>query len=79
MGGACGPGEVASQLVIAALAHLDDDEPGGDLLARLEPVRAGQLGYRSAQVEMEPDLEGMGTTPSPQLQPAATAWPGAYR
>ena len=22
-------GEVASQLVIAALAHLDDDEPGG--------------------------------------------------
>ncbi|HEY1841054.1 MAG TPA: serine/threonine protein phosphatase, partial [Mycobacterium sp.] len=29
-------GEVASQLVIAALAHLDDDEPGGDLLAKLD-------------------------------------------
>jgi hypothetical protein len=29
-------GEVASQLVIAALAHLDDDEPRGDLLAKLE-------------------------------------------
>ena len=29
-------GEVASQLVIAALAHLDDDEPGGDLLGKLD-------------------------------------------
>src|ERR1700753_655472 len=35
-------GEVASQLVIAALAHLDDDEPGGDLLAKLDQaVREG--------------------------------------
>jgi serine/threonine protein phosphatase PrpC len=32
-------GEVASQLVIAALAHLDDDEPGGDLLAKLRSPR----------------------------------------
>lgn len=55
-------GEVASQLVIAALAHLDDDEPGGDLLAKLESaVRAGNSAI-AAQVEMEPDLEGMGTT-----------------
>ncbi|BBX98963.1 protein phosphatase 2C domain-containing protein [Mycobacterium lacus] len=55
-------GEVASQLVIAALAHLDDDEPGGDLLAKLEAaVRAGNAAI-AAQVEMEPDLEGMGTT-----------------
>ncbi len=55
-------GEVASQLVIAALAHLDDDEPGGDLLARLDAaVRAGNSAI-AAQVEMEPDLEGMGTT-----------------
>jgi PPM family protein phosphatase len=55
-------GEVASQLVIAALAHLDDDEPGGDLLANLEAaVRAGNSAI-AAQVEMEPDLEGMGTT-----------------
>src|ERR1700755_1625929 len=29
-------GEVASQLGIAALAHLDDDEPGGDLLSKLD-------------------------------------------
>ncbi|MGH3559159.1 MAG: PP2C family protein-serine/threonine phosphatase [Mycobacterium sp.] len=55
-------GEVASQLVIAALAHLDDDEPGGDLLANLDAaVRAGNSEI-AAQVEMEPDLEGMGTT-----------------
>jgi PPM family protein phosphatase len=55
-------GEVASQLVIAALAHLDDDEPGGDLLAKLDSaVRAGNSAI-AAQVEMEPDLEGMGTT-----------------
>ena len=37
-------GEVASQLVIAALAHLDDDEPGGDLLGKLEAaVAAGRI------------------------------------
>jgi PPM family protein phosphatase len=55
-------GEVASQLVIAALAHLDDDEPGGDLLGKLDAaVHAGNSAI-AAQVEMEPDLEGMGTT-----------------
>lgn len=55
-------GEVASQLVIAALAHLDDDEPGGDLLAKLdEAVREGNAAI-AAHVENDPDLEGMGTT-----------------
>jgi serine/threonine protein phosphatase PrpC len=55
-------GEVASQLVVAALAHLDDDEPGGDLLAKLDgAIRSGNSAI-AAQVEMEPDLEGMGTT-----------------
>ena len=55
-------GEVASQLVIAALAHLDDDDPGGDLLAELDTaVRAGNAAI-AAQVEAEPELEGMGTT-----------------
>lgn len=55
-------GEVASQLVIAALAPLDYDEPGGDLLGKLEAaVRAGNAAI-AAQVEQEPDLEGMGTT-----------------
>jgi serine/threonine protein phosphatase PrpC len=55
-------GEVASQLVIAALAHLDDDEPGGDLLSKLNAaVREGN-GAIAAHVEADPELEGMGTT-----------------
>ncbi len=55
-------GEVASQLVIAALAHLDDDEPGGDLLASLDSAVHSGNSAIAAQVEMEPDLDGMGTT-----------------
>ena len=59
-------GEVASQLVIAALAHLDDDEPGGDLLSKLnEAVHQGNSAI-AAHVEAEPELE----TPSNQM-PAA--------
>jgi protein phosphatase len=55
-------GEVASQLVIAALAHLDDDEPGGDLLSKLDDaVREGNSAI-AAHVEADPELEGMGTT-----------------
>jgi serine/threonine protein phosphatase PrpC len=55
-------GEVASQLAIAALAHLDDDEPGGDLLGKLDAaVRAGNAAI-AGQVELDPELEGMGTT-----------------
>lgn len=55
-------GEVASQLVIAALAPLDDDEPGGDLLSKLDAaVREGNAAI-AEHVEADPDLEGMGTT-----------------
>lgn len=55
-------GEVASQLMIAALAHLDDDEPGGDLLGKLgDAVREGNASIAD-QVEDEPELDGMGTT-----------------
>ena len=55
-------GEVASQLVIAALAHLDDDEPRGDLLGKLErAVHEGNAAI-AEQVELHPDLDGMGTT-----------------
>ncbi len=55
-------GEVASQLVIAALAHLDDDEPGGDLLGKLErSVYEGNSAI-AEQVELNPELDGMGTT-----------------
>ncbi|WP_237570755.1 PP2C family protein-serine/threonine phosphatase [Mycolicibacterium lacusdiani] len=55
-------GEVASQLVIAALAHLDDDEPGGDLLSKLnQAVHEGNSAI-AAHVDADPELEGMGTT-----------------
>lgn len=55
-------GEVASQLVIAALAHLDDDEPGGDLLNKLNvAVHEGNSAI-AAHVEADPELDGMGTT-----------------
>ena len=55
-------GEVASQLVIAALAHLDYDEPGGDLLKKLETsVHEGNSAI-AEQVDLDPDLDGMGTT-----------------
>ncbi len=55
-------GEVASQLVIAALAHLDDDEPGGDLLSQLSAAVHEGNSAIAAHVEADPDLEGMGTT-----------------
>jgi protein phosphatase len=55
-------GEVASQLVIAALAHLDDDEPGGDLLSKLDSAVAEGNSAIAAHVEADPELEGMGTT-----------------
>jgi PPM family protein phosphatase len=48
--------------VIAALAHLDDDEPGGDLLSELNSaVHEGNAAI-AAQVEADPELDGMGTT-----------------
>lgn len=55
-------GEVASQLVIAALAHLDDDEPGGDLLSQLSSAVHEGNSSIAAHVEADPELEGMGTT-----------------
>ncbi|MFC9893221.1 PP2C family protein-serine/threonine phosphatase [Nocardia sp. NPDC127579] len=55
-------GEVASQLMIAALAHLDDDEPGTDLLGKLDrAIHEGNAAIAD-QVEEEPELDGMGTT-----------------
>ncbi|TDC89200.1 serine/threonine-protein phosphatase [Saccharopolyspora aridisoli] len=55
-------GEVASKVVIAALAPLDDDEPGDDLLGQL---RGAVLDGNSAIAELvanDPELDGMGTT-----------------
>ncbi|MEU1984679.1 PP2C family serine/threonine-protein phosphatase [Nocardia sp. NPDC019395] len=55
-------GEVASQLMIAALAHLDDDEPGEDLLGKLNRATHSGNSAIAEQVEEEPELDGMGTT-----------------
>jgi protein phosphatase len=55
-------GEVASQLVIAALAPLDEDEPGGDLLGKLNAAVHQGNSAIAAQVEANPELDGMGTT-----------------
>src|SRR3546814_16702900 len=55
-------GEVASQLLIAALAHLDDDEPGEDLLGKLEAATREGNDSIADHVEEEPELDGMGTT-----------------
>jgi protein phosphatase len=55
-------GEIASKIVIAALAPLDDDEPSDDLLTQLrEAVEAGN-GAISELVANDPELDGMGTT-----------------
>ncbi|WP_072690433.1 protein phosphatase 2C domain-containing protein [Rhodococcus marinonascens] len=55
-------GEVASQLMIAALAHLDDDEPGEDLLGKLEAATREGNDSIGDHVEEDPELDGMGTT-----------------
>ena len=55
-------GEVASKVVIASLAHLDDDEPGDDLVTQLrEAVNQGNQAI-SKLVAGDPELDGMGTT-----------------
>ncbi len=55
-------GEVASKVVIAALAPLDDDEPGDDLLGQLREATQAGNGAIAELVASDPDLDGMGTT-----------------
>jgi protein phosphatase len=55
-------GEVASSLVIAALAPLDEDDPGDDLLAELRNATVEGNAAITRHVAEAPDLEGMGTT-----------------
>lgn len=55
-------GEVASKVVIAALAPLDDDEPGDDLLGQLRDAVLSGNSAISELVAGDPDLDGMGTT-----------------
>ncbi|WP_214406456.1 PP2C family protein-serine/threonine phosphatase [Pseudonocardia lacus] len=55
-------GEVASSLVITALAQLDEDTPGDDLLASLHHATNQGNAAITQHVAESPDLEGMGTT-----------------
>ncbi|HZG92845.1 MAG TPA: PP2C family serine/threonine-protein phosphatase [Pseudonocardia sp.] len=55
-------GEVASSLVITALAALDEDTPGDDLLGSLHNATNQGNAAITRHVEESPDLEGMGTT-----------------
>ena len=55
-------GEVASSLVISALAPLDDDAPGDDLLAELRHATVEGNAAITRHIADAPDLEGMGTT-----------------
>jgi protein phosphatase len=55
-------GEVASSLVISALAPLDEDQPGDDLLAELREATFEGNAAITRHVAESPDLEGMGTT-----------------
>jgi protein phosphatase len=55
-------GEVASKVVIAALAPLDDDEPGEDLLSQLREATFAGNGAIAELVASDPELDGMGTT-----------------
>jgi protein phosphatase len=55
-------GEVASKVVIAALAPLDDDEPGEDLLSQLREATYAGNGAIAEMVAGDPELDGMGTT-----------------
>ncbi len=55
-------GDVASKVVIAALQHLDDDTPSGDMLQALrQGVFDGSEHLREV-IRDSPQLEGMGTT-----------------
>src|SRR5215471_15657616 len=60
--GGMAAGDVASNIVIGALAHLDDDVPGNAPLDALRlAVDAANQQIRDA-VEANPAMEGMGTT-----------------
>jgi protein phosphatase len=55
-------GEVASSVAVAAMAALDEDSPGGDLLERLSSAVTGANSHLRDMVNGDPDLKGMGTT-----------------
>ena len=61
MGGAVA-GEVASSVVVASLAALDEDTPGPDLLDRLSRAVTQANEQLRMMIKADPSLDGMGTT-----------------
>ena len=55
-------GEIASQFVVAALAKLDEDEPGQDLTAALTRALTTGNDAIARHVAAHPETEGMGCT-----------------
>jgi protein phosphatase len=55
-------GDVASKVVIAALEHLDDDAPSGDMLQALRAAVFDGSEHLREVIRESPQLEGMGTT-----------------
>src|SRR4051812_46432169 len=60
--GGMAAGEVASNIVVAALAPLDEDAPGADLVDALKAAIFDANQQLRAAVESNAALEGMGTT-----------------
>lgn len=61
MGGYKG-GDIASKIVISEMAPLDDDTPGGDLIAALRSATENANAHLREVITQDPSLEGMGTT-----------------
>ena len=55
-------GEVASSLTIAAMAKLDSEPPGGDMLAELSAAVSAANARLQEMIVANPAVEGMGTT-----------------
>ena len=55
-------GDVASKVVIAALEHLDEDPPSGDMLQALRSAVFEGSEHLREVIRESPQLEGMGTT-----------------
>ena len=55
-------GEIASQFVVAALAKLDEDEPGQDLTGTLSRALTVGNSAIAAHVDAHPETDGMGCT-----------------
>src|SRR4051794_32481395 len=55
-------GDVASKVVIAALEHLDDDAPSGDMLQSMRSAEFEGSEHLREVIREAPQLEGMGPT-----------------